>query len=131
MAGKTTETNWGRCVRKMATDIDITQYRSHIGLNTIDKMGDDDIYVCIEANGSDKRFVIVGKDICSDRPNFATIAIIKYNHNIGNIFADLYASRTVDYKIILQNYMFYHIKASKQEIRIFANEVLDKMQQVF
>ena len=50
---------------------------------------------------------------------------------LKNIYADMYASATTDYKAIVNNERFQWYKVSKDELKAFNNKILDNIEQVF
>ena len=91
------------------------------------KVRDDELYVFIQ----DEKLYLMSKGLYMDRPGFASIIIIGYTHQLKNIYADMYASATTDYKEMVNNEYFQWYKVTKDEIKLFNSEILDKIEQVF
>ena len=134
LSKKPSEYGWTRCLLSLVDNIKYNidnRKRYHLGLDQVLKMKDDELYVYIGINQPFKRIFLIGKGLDDLHPEFPTLAIIGYSNNLKNIYADMYASQTVDYKEKLNNENFQHYKVSKDEIKTFVKEILDNIEQVF
>lgn len=130
LAGKHTDNNWIKTLNQLIDDIKYnTDFRKRYSMS-YDKsllIKDDELYVYIY----DERLYLMSKGLYGDRPGFASIIIIGYSNNLRNIYADMYASATTDYKEIVNNERFQWYKVTKDEVKLFNSEILDKIEQVF
>ena len=129
-AGKHTDNNWIKTLNQLIDDIKYnTDFRKRypISYDASLHMNVDELYVYIY----DKRLYLMGKSLYEDRPGFASIIIIGYSNHLRNIYADMYAFPTVDYKGIVNNERFQWYKVTKSEVELFNSEILDKIEQVF
>ena len=134
LSKKTSEYGWTRCLLSLADNIKYnidSRKRYHLGLDRALKMKDDELYVYIGINEPYKKIFLIGKGLDDLHPEFPTLAIIGYSNNLKNIYADMYASQTVDYKEKVNNENFQYYKVSKDEIKTFVKEILDNIEQVF
>lgn len=134
LAGNKTEYGWVRTLVALVNDIKYNldfRKRHPMSYEKAMAMKKDELYVIIDVNGGTKQIILLGKGVLIDRPSFPTACIIRYSSNIKNIYADLYASATTDYKELTNNANFQWYKVSNDELKAFNNEILDNIEQVF
>ena len=133
LSKKLSEYGWTRCLLGIVNDIKYnidSRKRYHLGLDGVLKMKDDDLYVYISINDSQKEIFLLGKGLDDLHPRSPVIIKIEYSQSINTLYADMFYM-TVSYKEKVNNENFQHYKVSKDEIKTFIKEILDNIEQVF
>ena len=127
LAGKHTDNNWIKTLNQLIDDIKYStdfKKRYPMSYDKSLRIKDDELYVYIY----DKKLMLMGKGLYENRPGFASVIIIGYANWLRNIYADVYASATTDYKNIVNDEMFQWYKVTKNEVKLFNSEILDKIE---
>lgn len=129
IAGKRTDNQWIKTLNQLIDNVKYnTDFRKRHSMS-YDKslrIKDDELYVYVY----DEKLYLMSKGLYEDRPGFVSIIIIRYSHQLKNIYADMYTSATTDYREIVNNEWFQWYKVTKDEVKLF-NNFLDKIEQVF
>ena len=134
LSKKTSESGWTRCLLSLADNIKYnidSRKRYHLGLDRALKMKDDDLYVYISINDSQKEIFLLGKGLDDLHPRSPVIIKIGYSQSINSLYADMFYMMTVSYEEKVNNENFQHYKVTKGEIKTFVKEILDNIEQVF
>lgn len=130
IAGKRSDNQWVKTLNQLIDDIKYNidfRKRYPMSYDKALRIKDDELYVFV----CDEKLYLMSKGLYEDRPGFASIIIIGYSHQLNNIYADMYASATTDYKEIVNNEWFHWYKITKDEVKLFNREILDNIEMVF
>lgn len=132
LSKKPSEHGWTRCLLSLTDNIKYNidnRKRYHLGLDGVLKMKDDDLYVYIGINDSQKEIFLLGKGLDDLHPRSPVIIKIGYSRGINSLYAGMFYM-TFSYKKVY-NENFQHYKVSNDEIKIFVKEILDNIEHVF
>ena len=123
------------CLMNIINDIKYNEKgnkRSYVTIYDINNMEDDDLYICIDFPATNKNktsvIILIGKGLCDIVPSFpAMVAIYRDYNRITNICANVYASKTMNYKSLLMNNKFQKFKVNKGEVETFIEDVLNQI----
>lgn len=94
----------------------------------VEKVKEDELYVYI----GHAKLILIAKGLITDNSTIPDIVAFNFSPNIDNIYADIYRSKTVDYKLLIGNYKYnIYLKMKPKEIKRFRSEVMDNVEQVF
>jgi len=133
ISGKKSGYSWIRLLLGIIKDIKYNvsqQKREYLGLEKISRIEEDDLYVYISINDSQKEIFLLGKGLDDLHPRSPVIIKIGYSQSINTLYADMFYM-TVSYKEKVNNENFQHYKVSKDEIKTFIKEILDNIEHVF
>ena len=101
-----------------------------ISPDKLERISDDELYINIDPNIS-RQIVLIGWGLTGKKSSVPDIVMLSYSDDLGNICADLYRTKTVDYKNVLNTFNFNIYRVNKEDINTFKKEVLDKIEIVF
>lgn len=133
IGGKKSGYSWIKLLLGLIKDIKYNislQKREYLGLDGVLKMKDDDLYVYISINDSQKEIFLLGKGLDDLHPRSPVIIKIGYSQDVNTLYADMFYM-TISYKEKVNNENFQHYKVTKYEIKTFIKEILDNIEQVF
>lgn len=129
--GDTGSHRWVSTILKIIDGISYKRPAMHkISPNKIAEISDDELYINIDPH-IQKQIVLIGWGLTGKKSSVPDIVILSYSKDLGNICADLYRTKTVDYKNVLNTFYFNLYRVNKDEIKTFVKEILDNIEQVF
>ena len=122
---------WLSTMREIADGISYKKPATYmISPDEVEKIGKDELYVNIDRYLYNQ-IVLIGWGLVETNASVPTIVILSYSPGLKNICADLYQTKTVNYKYALSSFKFNRYKVNKEDINLFKKEVLDKIENIF
>ena len=124
---------WLKVLKQIQKDINYsTPEKWSLKAADVERVEKDELYVYI----GNAKLILIAKGLIVDNPighsTIPDIVIFNFSPNIDNIYADIYRSKTVDYKLLVGNYKYnVYLKMKPEEIKRFRSEVMDNVEQVF
>ena len=128
--GNTGSHQWVSTILKIIDGISYKRPAMHkISPNKIE-ISDDELYISIDPHIY-KQIVLIGWGLTGKKSSVPDIVILSYSKNLGDICADLYRTKNVDYKNILNTFYFNQYRVNKEDINTFKKEILDNIENAF
>ena len=126
---------WVKCLVNIKKSINYPEPAQwSLEMDGLEKMDTDELYISIfDSSRYGANMILCGYGLTGEYrgSNVPPIITISYSPGINDIYADVYNTKTVDYKDILNDHKFNWYKLNKDDVKSFVNNVFNKLEQVW